>query len=67
GKTFTLGSATLRGVETCEPCGDLGRALASDTLPAAAVVKRWIGRGGLRATVIASGEVATGASITVGD
>lgn len=65
GKTFTLGSATLRGIETCEPCGDLGRALASDAMPAAAVVKRWIGRGGLRAAVIASGEVATGASIAV--
>ncbi len=65
GKTFTIGSATLHGIETCEPCGDLGRALADDTLSAAAVVKRWVGRGGLRATVIDSGEISVGATITV--
>lgn len=60
GKTFTIGNARLHGVETCEPCGDLGRALATEALPAAAVVKRWVGRGGLRATVIESGEIAVG-------
>ena len=65
GKTFTIGSARLHGVETCEPCGDLGRALATEALPAAAVVKRWVGRGGLRATVIESGEIAVGDSMTL--
>lgn len=65
GKTFTIGSATLHGVETCEPCGDLGRALADDRLSAAAVVKRWIGRGGLRATVVHGGEIGVGAAISV--
>jgi MOSC domain-containing protein YiiM len=65
GKTFTIGSARLHGVETCEPCGDLGRALATEALPAAAVVKRWVGRGGLRATVIESGEIAVGDGIAI--
>jgi len=65
GKTFTIGSARLHGVETCEPCGDLGRALATEALPAAAVVKRWVGRGGLRATVIESGEIAVGDGMAV--
>lgn len=65
GQTFTIGSTTLRGIETCEPCGDLGRALADETLSAAAVVKRWVGRGGLRATVVDGGEIGVGAAITV--
>ena len=65
GKTFTIGSARLHGVETCEPCGDLGRALATEALPAAAVVKRWVGRGGLRATVIDSGEIAVGDGMAI--
>lgn len=57
GRTFTLGSATLRGIETCDPCSSLGRALADETLPAAAVVRWWVGRGGLRAIVVDSGEI----------
>lgn len=65
GRTFTLGSATLRGIETCEPCSSLGRALADQTLSAAAVVKRWTGCGGLRATVLDSGEIAVGAALVV--
>ena len=65
GKTFTIGSARLHGVETCEPCGDLSRALATEALPAAAVVKRWVGRGGLRATVIESGEIAVGDGMAI--
>lgn len=65
GKTFTIGSARLHGVELCEPCGDLGRSLARDDFPAAAVVKRWLGRGGLRATVIDSGVIDSGDRLTI--
>ena len=66
GKTFTIGSARLHGVETCEPCGDLGRALANEALSASAVVKRWVGRGGLRVTIIESGEIAVGDTLVTG-
>lgn len=65
GRTFTLGSVTLRGIETCEPCSSLGLALANETLQAAAVVRRWVGRGGLRAMVVASGEIAVGDALVV--
>lgn len=65
GRTFSIGSVTLRGIETCEPCSGLGRALADETLSAAAVVRRWTACGGLRATVVRSGEIAIGAALVV--
>ncbi|MCG2578998.1 hypothetical protein LZ012_18560 [Dechloromonas sp. XY25] len=65
GRTFTLGSVTLRGIETCEPCSSLGRALADERLPAAAVIRRWVGCGGLRAMVVEGGEIAVGAALVV--
>ncbi|HLO63362.1 MAG TPA: MOSC domain-containing protein [Azonexus sp.] len=65
GRTFTIGSVTLRGIETCEPCSSLGRALADAALPVAAVVRRWTGCGGLRATVIHGGEIAAGDTLVV--
>lgn len=64
-RTFTIGNTTLLGIETCEPCASLGRTLANESLPAAAVVRWWTGCGGLRATVVHSGEIAVGASIKV--
>lgn len=63
GQEFIIGTARLKGVELCEPCSILGRLLASDSLSAAAVVKRWLGRGGLRAEIIAAGGVDRGARI----
>ena len=60
GKEFMVGSATLKGIELCEPCSTLGNILANESLSAAAVVKCWVGRGGLRADVIASGEIERG-------
>lgn len=60
GKDFRLGGALLHGVELCEPCSSLGKRLAGGTLTPAAVVKHWVGRGGLRAEVLDSGRVELG-------
>jgi len=60
GQVFRVGSVTFRGVELCEPCLGLGERLSSSTLPPPAVVKAWVRRGGLRADVLTSGELARG-------
>ena len=60
---FTIGTVRLRGVELCEPCSVLGDALGSESLAPSAVVKRWVGRGGLRVDVLSDGEIARGARI----
>jgi len=62
---FTIGSVRLRGVELCEPCAVLGSAMSSDSLSRAAVVKWWVGRGGLRADVLSNGEIVRGARVEV--
>jgi len=62
---FTIGSVRLRGVELCEPCAVLGGAMSSDSLSRAAVVKWWVGRGGLRADVLTDGEIVCGARVEV--
>jgi MOSC domain-containing protein YiiM len=58
---FRIGDVTLRGVELCEPCVVLGSALAGESLATPAVVKRWVGRGGLRVDVLTDGEIVRGA------
>lgn len=65
GKTFTIGTAQLAGVELCEPCASLGQALADESLSAAAVIRHWLGHGGLRANVVGAGEIGVGAGIEV--
>ncbi|MGB4066180.1 MAG: MOSC domain-containing protein [Azonexus sp.] len=65
GRQFRLGSCLLIGVETCEPCSTLGQRLANEALSAPEVVKYWVGRGGLRANVLASGQLACGDALTV--
>jgi MOSC domain-containing protein YiiM len=65
GKEFMIGTVRLRGVELCEPCRSLGKRLASSNLTAAAVVKRLVGRGGLRADILCSGSIAVGARFSV--
>lgn len=65
GRQFRLGSCLLVGVETCEPCRSLGQRLANDALSPPEVVKYWVGRGGLRANVLASGQLACGDALTV--
>lgn len=63
GKEFTVGSVRLRGVELCEPCLGLGKALALPDLAPAMVVKRLLHRAGLRADVLSGGVIARGAII----
>ena len=63
GKEFTVGSVRLRGVELCEPCLGLGKALALPELGPDVVVKRLLHRAGLRADVLTSGVIARGAVI----
>lgn len=65
GRQFRLGTCLLVGVETCEPCRTLGQRLGSAAMSSAEVVKYWVGRGGLRADVLASGRVASGDALTV--
>lgn len=57
---FTVGTVRLRGVELCEPCILLGKRLGSESLAPASVVKRWVGRGGLRADILSSGRITRG-------
>jgi len=61
GCEFVVGSIRFRGVELCEPCLNLGEALASPTLSPARVVKHWVHRGGLRADALTGGELYVGA------
>lgn len=63
GQEFMIGTVRLRGVELCEPCPTLGQRIASVDLSPATVVKRLTHRAGLRADVLSSGLIATGAMI----
>lgn len=62
---FTVGTVRLRGVELCEPCANLGNRLGSESLAPAAVVKHWLGRGGLRVDVLGSGEISRGSRLQI--
>jgi MOSC domain-containing protein YiiM len=63
-REFSIGGVKLRGVELCEPCTILGGALSSESLPSPSVVKRWVGRGGLRVDILSDGEVFRGAKVS---
>ncbi|MHC5003415.1 MAG: MOSC domain-containing protein [Planctomycetota bacterium] len=71
GRTFTLGGATLRGVELCEPCASLGARLAAlsadGTVTAAAVVAGLTGRAGLRARILDGATIRPGDRIALAD
>ncbi len=62
-REFSIGGVKLRGVELCEPCTILGGALSSESLPSPSVIKRWVGRGGLRVDILSDGEVFRGAKV----
>lgn len=62
---FRIGSVLVRGVALCEPCSLLGGLLSDDSLPLAAAIKYWVGRGGLSVDVIASGEICVGDAVGV--
>ena len=63
-REFMIGNVRLRGVELCEPCLSFGNAVASAKLPAAAVVRHFVHRAGLRANVLSSGVITRGAKLT---
>jgi MOSC domain-containing protein YiiM len=63
GVEFLVGSVRFLGVELCEPCLGLGKALATSTHPPAKVVKRLVHRAGLRADALSSGELVVGAKV----
>ena len=63
GVEFLVGGVRFRGVRICEPCLDLGKALATSTTPPAMVVKRLVHRAGLRADALSSGEIRVGAKV----
>lgn len=65
GQEFCVGGLRFRGRELCEPCLGLGERLATRTITPAQVVRRLVGRGGLRADALTSGELAVGASFDI--
>ncbi len=58
GKKFSVGDALCYGFELCEPCSFL----ASSVHPA--VLPGLVNRGGLRATVISTGSITQGSTLT---
>lgn len=64
GREFMVGGLRLVGVELCEPCMGFGLALQSPSLSPAEVVKHWVHRAGLRASVLSSGELSVGAQMS---
>lgn len=60
GQEFSIGEVRFYGVELCEPCGALGRALANESLTASQVVRAWRLTGGLRANVLSTGILRVG-------
>ena len=62
-REFSIGSVKLRGIELCEPCTILGNALSNGSLDTPSVIKRWVGRGGLRVDVLSDGEIQRGATV----
>jgi MOSC domain-containing protein YiiM len=65
GREFSIGGVRCRGVELCEPCLGLGQALQGPDLTPAQVVRWWVHRAGLRADVLAGGELAVGDALAV--
>lgn len=63
GKEFMIGEVRLLAVDLCHPCSKLGKRLADPALKAAAVVKQFAGRGGLRVDVLSSGTIRVGDSV----
>ena len=65
GKEFIVGNVRLRGVELCEPCMGVGKSMASEAVTPAAVVKHLVHRAGIRADVLSSGTISTGAEVSI--
>ena len=54
GRRFTIGGVECEGVELCHPCNDLVK------LTERGVLRGLVQRGGLRADIVAGGEIAVG-------
>ena len=54
GRRFTVGGVECEGVELCHPCNDLVK------LTERGVLRGLVQRGGLRADIVAGGEIAVG-------
>jgi MOSC domain-containing protein YiiM len=65
GRIFVIGTATLRGIELCEPCGTLASYLSAPDMKKADFVREFTHRCGLRADVLESGTIQVGDKITV--
>lgn len=63
GREFRIGTALLRGVELCEPCGTLAGYLAGDSMSKRDFVREFTHRCGLRADVVESGRLGVGDAV----
>jgi MOSC domain-containing protein YiiM len=57
GRRFTVGAVECEGVELCEPCNTLAK------LTERGVLRGLVHRGGLRADILAGGEIAVGDAV----
>lgn len=60
GRMFRLGEAVLKGSELCEPCSNLGTHLATTSVKPPEIVRAFTHSAGIRAHVVAGGEIAPG-------
>lgn len=58
GRTFRVGTAVVRGIELCEPCGHLAK------MTSRAFERALLHRGGLRCEIVTSGIVRPGDVVT---
>jgi MOSC domain-containing protein YiiM len=65
GRRFRIGAVVLEGMELCEPCATLGKALATPDRRPAEIVEAFAHRAGLRARIVAGGTVRCGDRVRV--
>jgi MOSC domain-containing protein YiiM len=65
GRRFRIGEVVLEGLELCEPCATLGKALATPERTPAEIVKAFAHCAGLRARIVSGGTVRRGDRVNV--